>query len=92
MNARMLAMLLACLPVATAYAGGLKQGRITSVLIASSIPDKVFIKVEGNYSASQPEPACSIGVSGWDFALDLTTLTEERYMRWFSQPRRRRPL
>jgi hypothetical protein len=69
---RVLAILLACLPVTTAYAG-LKQGRIVSVLTASSIPDKVFIKVEGNYSASQPEPSCGTGASQWDFALDLTT-------------------
>jgi len=70
-----IAIVLASLSLTSAYAGGLKQGRITGVLIATSIPDKAFIRIDGSYSANQPEPSCSAGVSEWDFALDLTTLT-----------------
>ena len=72
---KILATLLICVPFSTSFAGGLKQGRITNVLVAASIPDKAFIKIDGGYSASQPEPSCSVGVSEWDFALDLTTIT-----------------
>jgi hypothetical protein len=55
------------------YAIGIKEGRITSLLLLNSIPDRVFVKVEGSFS--QPEPSCSVGTYEFDFILDLTTST-----------------
>jgi hypothetical protein len=52
---------------------GQKQGRISSVLLVQTHADRVFIKVNAPYS--QAEPACSSGVSEWDFVLDISTST-----------------
>jgi len=55
------------------YAIGLKEGRITSILVVNSIPDRVFVRVEGSFS--QAEPSCSVGAYEFDFIFDLTTPT-----------------
>lgn len=50
---------------------GEKQGRITSIHLSQTHGQKLFVKVDGGFT--QPEPACSIGVSSWDFVLDIST-------------------
>lgn len=74
-TAGMLAVLLAgAMLFSLTATAGLKEGRITSILIdQNSAPDKAFIKVDTAYS--QPEPVCSVGVSGWDFVMDISTPT-----------------
>lgn len=68
------AMALALL-VANVAAAGEKIGLITSVHLAQQHVDKVFVKIAGAYSSSQPEPACSSGADGWDFVLDISQST-----------------
>lgn len=50
-----------------------KEGRITSILVLTSIPDRAFIKIEAPYS--QAEPSCSTGSYELDFIFDITTAT-----------------
>jgi hypothetical protein len=57
----------------TSYAIGVKEGRITSLLVVNSIPDRVFVRVEGSFS--QAEPSCSVGSLEFDFIFDMTTPT-----------------
>lgn len=52
---------------------GEKRGRITSVHLGQQHAEKVFVKIEGAYT--QPEPACSSGVSSWDFVLNVSSPT-----------------
>lgn len=52
---------------------GEKLGRITSVHLGQQHVEKVFVKIEGAYT--QAEPACSIGVSSWDFVLNISVPT-----------------
>lgn len=49
---------------------GEKLGRITSVHLGQQHAEKVFVRIEGAYT--QPEPACSLGVSSWDFVLNIS--------------------
>lgn len=52
---------------------GVKEGRITSVLVLNSIPDRAFVRIEGTFL--QAEPACSTGSYEFDFIFDMTTAT-----------------
>jgi hypothetical protein len=62
----------ALLSSGASYAG-VKEGRITSVLVLNSIPDRAFVKVEGAFS--QAEPSCSVGSYEFDFIFDMSTPT-----------------
>lgn len=52
---------------------GEKVGRITSVHLGQQHVEKVFVKIEGAHT--QPEPTCSLGVSSWDFVLNISSPT-----------------
>lgn len=73
MKLRILLCLVTFFGLAIAHAGGLKEGRITSVQVAVSIPDKAFIKVEGSYLTA--EPSCSVEGTQFDYVLDISTGT-----------------
>lgn len=65
----------ACSLMASMAIAGEKVGVITSVHLAQQHVDKVFVKIAGDYSASQPEPGCSNQVTSWDFMLDISQST-----------------
>lgn len=76
MPKRMIAVTIACALslIASGEAGaGEKLGRITSVHLGQQHAEKVFVKIEGAYT--QSEPACSLGVSSWDFVLNISSPT-----------------
>jgi hypothetical protein len=52
---------------------GIKEGRVASVLVLTSIPDRAFIKIDGSYT--QAEPGCSGGAAEFDFIFDISTAT-----------------